>query len=125
LPAICHGDPHLLNLLVDGEALWLIDWDDVVLAPRERDLLFVLDGGVLPFAPVTAEQEAWFFAGYGPVELERERLAYHRAVRALEELVFPSAQLVEPGRASELDRDEARAILAGVLSPTGLVRVAL
>jgi spectinomycin phosphotransferase len=42
--------------------LWLLDWDGVVVAPRERDLMFVVDG-VLADAPVTAEQQSWFFDG--------------------------------------------------------------
>lgn len=80
---ICHGDPHLGNLLVgEGNSVWLVDWDDAVLAPRERDLMFLLDG-VLAFAPVTAEERAWFFDGYGPAHVETDRLAYHRCVRGV------------------------------------------
>lgn len=48
---LCHGDPHVGNMLLEGdEKVWLIDWDDAVLAPRERDLMFVI-GGVLAFRP--------------------------------------------------------------------------
>lgn len=38
---ICHGDPTPGNVLVgvDGTP-YLIDWDDVILAPPERDLVF-------------------------------------------------------------------------------------
>jgi spectinomycin phosphotransferase len=80
---LCHGDPHLLNVLSGGDdRVWLIDWDDAVLAPREWDLMFVI-GGVL--ARVGAEQRAWFFEGYGPVEVDADRLAYYRCVRALDD----------------------------------------
>ena len=62
---VCHGDPHLGNVLIgQDDRVWLIDWDDSVLAPPERDLIFIL-GGVLAFAPVTPQQQAWFFEGYG------------------------------------------------------------
>jgi spectinomycin phosphotransferase len=55
---LCHGDPHLGNLLHEGaDVVSLVDWDDVVLAPRERDIMF-LRGGVLAALPVTAEREA-------------------------------------------------------------------
>lgn len=38
---ICHGDPTPGNILVaPGGEPYLIDWDDVILAPRERDLVF-------------------------------------------------------------------------------------
>jgi spectinomycin phosphotransferase len=119
-PVICHGDPHLLNLLREGERLWLIDWDDAALAPRERDLLFVLGGGVLPFAPVGEREQGWFLAGYGDAVPDPERLAYHRCVRALEDLALPALQLADPERATELDRDSARAAVRGGLSATGL-----
>jgi spectinomycin phosphotransferase len=121
----CHGDPHLGNVLLgDGDGqhgqVWLLDWDDAVRAPVERDLLFVL-GGVLPFAQVTARQQEWFFAAYGPVPIEARRLAYFRGVRAMEDLAVPAAQLLD----GHGDRAAALEIVRGVLSPTGLLRAAL
>jgi spectinomycin phosphotransferase len=64
---ICHADPNLGNVLMGDEGVWLLDWDDAVTGPREQDLLFVLDGGVLAFAPVTAAQTGAFLTGYGAV----------------------------------------------------------
>jgi spectinomycin phosphotransferase len=70
---VCHGDPHLGNVLIGAdERVWLIDWDDAVLAPRERDLMFVI-GGVLAFAPVSPEEQSWFFDGYGVADLDPAR----------------------------------------------------
>ncbi len=38
---ICHGDPTPGNILVSaGGKPYLIDWDDMILAPPERDLVF-------------------------------------------------------------------------------------
>lgn len=122
---VCHGDPHLLNVLVSGEDdVWLIDWDDAVLAPRERDLLFVL-GGVLPFAPVGAREQAWFFDGYGPAEVDPDRLAYYRCVRALEDLAGPAEEVLDLAGRAGAQRAEALETFASVLSPTGLARLAL
>lgn len=122
---ICHGDPHLGNLLVAGEHdVWLVDWDDAVLAPLERDLMFVL-GGVLAFAPVTPEQQSWFFDGYRPVDLDPARLAYHQCTRALEDLAGWAAQVFDARRNAEGERREALSIVRGVLSPTGIVRLAV
>jgi spectinomycin phosphotransferase len=122
---LCHGDPHVGNVLVDAAGrVWLIDWDDAVLAPVDHDLMFVL-GGVLADAPVTAEQQAWFAAGYGPLDVDAESLAYHRCTRALLDLVDPAEQVLDAERYPEAERDRALHIVAGVLSGTGLARQAL
>jgi spectinomycin phosphotransferase len=119
---LCHADPHLHNLLLGpAGAVWLIDWDDAVLASPELDLVFVLVG-VLD-EPVTAQQQEWFFSGYGPVQVDPARLAYYRCVRALEELDF-AQQVLDPGLSAD-QRSWALGILRGVLSPAGLVPLAL
>jgi Ser/Thr protein kinase RdoA (MazF antagonist) len=42
---LCHADLHTWNVLVDSVGdLWIADWDEAVLAPRERDLMFVVGG---------------------------------------------------------------------------------
>ena len=123
---VCHGDPHLGNVLIgQDERVWLIDWDDTVLAPRERDLMFVLGGGVLAFAPVTRQQQFWFFEGYGSTDIDPIRLAYYRCARALEDLAYPAAQIVNVHRFTDRERSDALSIVRGVLSPTGLVNLAL
>ena len=45
---LCHSDVHAWNLLIstDGE-LYIVDWDNPILAPKERDLMFI-GGGVEP-----------------------------------------------------------------------------
>ena len=122
---VCHGDPHLGNVLIGGdEQVWLVDWDDAVLAPRERDLMFVI-GGVLAFSPVSPEEQSWFFDGYGPADLDPARLAYYRCTRALEDLVDPAAQVVDVHRWTDSERSDALSTFRGVLSPTGLVSLTL
>lgn len=39
--ANCHGDPNPANIILspDGK-IFLVDWDDLILAPKEKDLLF-------------------------------------------------------------------------------------
>jgi len=121
---VCHADPHLGNVLLgDGDSVWLIDWDDAILAPPERDLMFAI-GGVLAFEPVSQTQEESFFDGYGPVQLDPTRLAYYRCVRALEDLTGFALQLMRPGSEQIEDRAFALEIVEGILSPTGFVRLA-
>jgi spectinomycin phosphotransferase len=123
---VCHADPHLGNVLVGDEGgVWLLDWDDVVLGPREQDLLFVLDGGVLAVAPVTAAQTEAFFTGYGPVELDRHALAYHRSLRALEDLVDFTLEVLAPDRHARPTREAAYRYLRGNLASGSLTEAAL
>jgi spectinomycin phosphotransferase len=119
---VCHGDPHVGNLLV-GEvgAVWLVDWDGAVLAPRERDLMFVL-GGVLAFAPVGDDDRTEFFAGYGEADVDPRLVAYYLCTRALDDVSGWAAQAADPRSA---DRQRALDIVRGILSPPGLVDVAL
>jgi spectinomycin phosphotransferase len=60
---LCHGDIHPGNLLlptVDPATLYIVDWDNPLYAPRERDLAMI--GGT--YAWRRAEDIALFYRGY-------------------------------------------------------------
>lgn len=43
---LCHGDIHAGNILIGTtNRLYLVDWDTLVIAPKERDLMFI-GGGI-------------------------------------------------------------------------------
>ena len=43
---LCHSDIHGGNVLIDGKgAIYIVDWDEPIMAPKERDLMFI-GGGV-------------------------------------------------------------------------------
>lgn len=74
---LCHSDIHTANLIVDpAGGLHVVDWDQPVLAPRERDLMFVAERA----GPVQGRggQEGLFFTGYGEVVIDPLALAYYR-----------------------------------------------
>src|SRR5204862_121166 len=52
------------------------DWDDTILAPRERDLMFVVGG--ISSRLVGPREEALFLQGYGAVAVDPLALAYYR-----------------------------------------------
>lgn len=90
---LCHADIHAGNLLIQaGGAMHIVDWDTVMLAPRERDLMFV--GGAQGFAGYTPQQE-WelFCRGYGPVRVNQEALAFYRHERIVEDLAVECEQV--------------------------------
>ncbi|WP_405062256.1 aminoglycoside phosphotransferase family protein [Kribbella sp. NBC_01505] len=115
---VCHGDPHLGNVLVAEDGLQLIDWDDVILAPREQDLMFML-GGMGEVGPTTAEQVEAFLSGYGPHVVDENAVRYYRHIRAREDVVLWSHQaLTGP------DREDCVRITRGILAE-GLAALAV
>jgi spectinomycin phosphotransferase len=73
---LCHSDIHTANILVDAMGnLHIVDWDEVRLAPKERDLMFVLDGGHIE---PKSDTEKWFLEGYGQTGINAVAFAYYR-----------------------------------------------
>jgi spectinomycin phosphotransferase len=93
--ALCHTDIHGGNILIrtDGQppVLYIVDWDNPLLAPKERDLMFI-GGGIDPIWK-SERDEAVFYQGYGKTEVDRKALAYYRYERIVEDLVVTCEQL--------------------------------
>ena len=91
---VCHSDAHAGNLLIDTEGrLFIVDWDEPILAAKERDLMFV--GGAQGFAGYTAsEQERLFYGGYGPTEVDPVALTYYHYERIVVDLALFCEQLL-------------------------------
>ncbi|HKF94629.1 MAG TPA: aminoglycoside phosphotransferase family protein, partial [Gammaproteobacteria bacterium] len=80
---LCHADIHAANLLIDANGrLFIVDWDTLILAPKERDLMFFGSGidNVWP----SAREHALFYQGYGATEVNPIALAYYRYERIVE-----------------------------------------
>ena len=89
---LCHGDVHAANIMLDHEGgLYIVDWDTPRIAPRERDLLFIV--GSIIARTVTPHEEACFFQGYGLTAINWRALTYYRYERALED-VYEGARSV-------------------------------
>jgi spectinomycin phosphotransferase len=68
---LCHTDIHTANVLVKGtHQIYIVDWDAPLFAPRERDLMFIVERD--------ADENAHFFAGYEPKAVNPLALAYYR-----------------------------------------------
>jgi spectinomycin phosphotransferase len=119
---LCHGDIHVGNVLLSEDgALYVVDWDTVILAPKERDLMFV--GGGIGAAPEGA-QVAHFFRGYGACTVDPEALAYYRCERVVEDIAVYCRELLWKTEPSP-DRAEQLHQLAGQFAPQNVVAIAL
>lgn len=121
---LCHADIHAANLLLDSTSqLWIVDWDQTMLAPKERDLMFVIGGGVL--GPIQPEEEAAFLQGYGNVVIDLEALAYYRYAWAVQDIgAFAEDVLARP-ELSSAAKAQALRYFKSLFDPGMIVETAL
>lgn len=101
---LCHGDIHAGNVLVEAAgALYIVDWDDPVLAPKERDLMSV-GGGLFGQWRSPEAEETPFYQGYGPTEINPAALAYYRFERIVEDIAVFWHQILDLKASSEIRR---------------------
>jgi spectinomycin phosphotransferase len=113
---LCHADFHAANVLVDRSgALHVVDWDELVLAPRERDLMFVR--GSVVAGTVTEDEADAFEAGYGPVAIDRERLAWYRIDWAVQDIAGFAEEILLDPEPNPRTRPRARRIFEALFGP--------
>lgn len=119
---LCHSDIHGGNVLLGkNEAIYLVDWDDPILAPKERDLMFI-GGGVCNVWNLPSEEKL-FYQGYGKADVDWAILAYYRHERIVEDIAFFIKQLVL-SRAGGEDRPEMYKQCIDLFEPRGVVDIA-
>lgn len=120
---LCHADVHTGNVLVDTAGqLRIVDWDETVLAPKERDLTFVV-GGIRDDL-VGPREEAWFFRGYGPATVDPLALAYYRYAWAVGDVgAYGEQAFLMPGLGVTTRRAAVRG-LTSLFQPGQIVALA-
>lgn len=122
-PVLCHGDIHAANILVDRHgAIHLVDWDAPLLAPRERDLIFVIGSQIA--RPVLLHEEEWFFEGYGPVTVNKDAIVLFRLERVIDDLFEFGRELIAGTDMSNPDTQVALRIIETFFAPDGIATVA-
>jgi spectinomycin phosphotransferase len=103
--SLCHSDIHGGNILLsDKGQLYIVDWDDPILAPKERDLMFI--GGGSDTLWQTSREIELFYQGYGQAEINLTALAYYRYERVIEDLAV-ICDLILPTNAGGEDRERS------------------
>ncbi len=117
---VCHSDVHGWNVLIDSNngRLYIVDWDDPILAPKERDLMFVVGdiGGMW----YPEQREALFYQGYGQAEIDPVALAYYRYERIINELVVTCHELFLTHAGGE-NREQMLGFMLGQFQPNSVI----
>jgi spectinomycin phosphotransferase len=96
----CHADLHPANLIRDhANHVFVIDWDDVMLAPKERDFIFVRE----------SEADA-FWEGYGQPQVDWIALTYYRLERVVQDVIACAEDMF----LNDDQGEETRADIAGL-----------
>lgn len=120
---LCHADIHGWNLLLEATgAFYMVDWDTLIFAPRERDLMFI-GAGLEGRGRTPGEEETLFYQGYGRVDVDPDALSYYRCERIIEDIAVYCEQifLSDEGGA---DREEALVYLKSNFLPNGAIAMA-
>ena len=119
---LCHADIHGGNMLINEDRkFYVVDWDTPLLAPKERDLMFI--GGGIDNIWKTKQDEALFYEGYGDAKINFAALAYYRYERVIEDLVAFCEQLLLSDEGGA-DRDQAYRWFVSNFEPGGTIDIA-
>ena len=99
---ICHADLHPANLLRDAVGrVFVIDWDEVMLAPKERDFIFIRE-----------PQAAAFWEGYEQRAIDWVALTYFRWERVVQDLIEDARLVFRDDLGEDIRADAAQAFAA-------------
>lgn len=84
---LCHADIHAWNILIQTDGtFYVVDWDTIILAPKERDLMFVASG-LFGKMRTPEQEESLFYQGYGDQRyVDPIGLAYYRYERIVRDI---------------------------------------
>ena len=119
---VCHSDIHAGNLLIgnDGD-LYIVDWDEPTIAPKERDLMYVGSGLISDLVP--QEEEALFYRTYGQTKINTTALAYYRYERIIQDIAAFCKRLLSADE-SEKDREQFLRYLTSNYESGGTIEIA-
>ena len=90
---LCHSDIHAGNVLIGSdESIYIIDWDEPMMAPKERDLMFI--GGGVGNVWNKPQEILHFYEGYGNTNIDKTILSYFRHERIVEDIALYGQDLL-------------------------------
>jgi spectinomycin phosphotransferase len=119
---LCHADIHRYNILIGTDStLTIVDWDEVMLAPKERDLTFI-GGGI--DGPPDAAQTMQFYVGYGAAAINPLLITYYRYDWLMQDLNSFAEWVLLHDDLGEASKAQALRLFKGLFSPGNEVEAA-
>ncbi len=120
---VCHSDIHAGNILIGAnDAFYIVDWDNPILAPKERDLMFI-GGGQFGDGRSPQEEESLFYRGYGQTPIDPIALAYYRYERIIQDIAVFCEQIFLTNEGG-VDREQSLKYLKSNFLPNGALEIA-
>lgn len=121
---LCHGDIHAWNIMIqDDGTFYVTDWDTIILAPKERDLMFVASG-LFGKKRSPQEEESLFYKGYGSQsQVDPISIAFYRYDRIIRDIAEYS-EMIFIGTASDENKVEGFKQLSLQFEPGEVVELA-
>lgn len=121
---LCHADVHTANLLrTEDDKIFIVDWDETILAPKERDLLFIM--GSIFGDTSGGRAERLFFEGYGKTEVDMLALAYYRYNWCVEDIDGFAEQIFTTENVGEETKRNSIWWFKSLFAPRNSVELAL
>jgi spectinomycin phosphotransferase len=121
---LCHADIHTANVMVNPDGrLFIIDWDDPIIAPVERDLMFIIEDKPAG-KPTGTDHQTLFFSSYGDVAIDPVALAYYRYDWVVQEIGDFGARVFGTDAAGEETRLDAVRGFKQLFDPRDVVEAA-
>jgi spectinomycin phosphotransferase len=108
-------------LIGENGEFYIVDWDAPLLAPKERDLMFI--GGGIDDIWKSKRDESVFYEGYGKTDIDFTVMAYYRYERVIEDLAAYAEQLLLTDEGGA-DREEAYRRFTGNFEPGQTIEIA-
>lgn len=119
---LCHTDIFAANLLIDASGrCYLVDWDNPMLAPKERDLMYI-GAGICDVWNTERESEL-FYKGYGAVDVDPVALVYYRYERIVQDIAI-EAEMIFSGDTGFAEREREFGFMKSNFVPGGVLEIA-
>jgi spectinomycin phosphotransferase len=120
---LCHSDIHAGNILIGpSDDLYIVDWDNPILAPKERDLMYA-GGGLMGAGHTPHEEEILFYQGYGQTQIDPVAQSYYRYERIVQDIAIYCEQILLTNEGGE-DRDQSLHYLKSIFLPNSTIEIA-